>query len=99
MLRLAKFTNAHAKLTFLGMGSAEGYPFRDLHEPCRKIIAVYTPDRCVWGSDFPCELWTPKTTYSQNLRVFTDELGLEMAAKEAILGKTARRLYFRGKLG
>ena len=27
-----------------------------MHEPCRKIIAAYTPDRCVWGSDFPCEL-------------------------------------------
>ena len=99
MLRLAKHTNAHAKLTCLGMGSAEGYPFRDMHEPCRKIIAFYTPDRCVWGSDFPCELWTPQATYSQNLRLFTEELGLETAAKEAILGKTARRLYFRGKLG
>jgi len=97
MLRLAKYANAHAKLTFLATGSAEGYPFRDMHEPCHKIIAAYTPDRCVWGSDFPCELWTPKATYSQNLRLFTEELGLETAAKEAILGKTARRLYFRGK--
>ena len=98
-LRLAKYTNAHAKLTFLGMGSAESYPFRDMLEPCRKIIAVYTPDRCVWGSDFPCELWTPKATYSQNLRLFTEELGLETAAKVAILGQTARRLYFRSKMG
>jgi predicted TIM-barrel fold metal-dependent hydrolase len=100
MLRLAKYTNAHAKLTFLATGSAEPYPFRDMHEPCRKIIAAYTPDRCVWGSDFPCELWTPKSTYSQNLRLFTEQqLGLGTAAKEAILGKTARHLYFRGKLG
>jgi L-fuconolactonase len=99
MFRLAKYTNAYAKLTFLGMGSAEPYPFRDMHEPCRKIIRVYTPDRCVWGSDFPCELWTPKATYSQNLRLFTEDLGLGASAKEAILGKTARRLYFRGKAG
>jgi predicted TIM-barrel fold metal-dependent hydrolase len=97
MLRLAKYTNAHAKLTFLATGSAERYPFRDMHEPCRKIIGAYTPDRCVWGSDFPCELWTPKATYSQNLRLFTEDLGLGTAAKDAILGKTARRLYFRGK--
>lgn len=99
MLRLARYPNAYAKLSFLGMGSAESYPFRDMHEPCRKIIAVYTPDRCVWGSDFPCELWTPRATYSQNLRLFTEELGLGTAAQEAILGKTAHRLYFRGKLG
>jgi len=98
MLRLAKYTNAHAKLTFLATGSLEGYPFRDMHEPCLKIIAAYTPDRCVWGSDFPCELWTPKATYGQNLRVIDEELGLGTAAKEAILGKTARGLYFRGKV-
>ena len=99
MVRLAKYTNAYAKLSFLSMGSAEGYPFRDMQGSCRKIIAAYAPDRCVWGSDFPCELWTPKATYSQNLRLFTEELGLGTAAKEAILGKTAGGLYFRGKLG
>jgi predicted TIM-barrel fold metal-dependent hydrolase len=97
MLRLAKYPNAHAKLTFLATGSAEGYPFRDMHEPCRKIVDAYTPDRCIWGSDFPCELWTPKSTYAQNLEVFRTGLGLSQAAKEAILGKTALRLYFRGK--
>ena len=98
MLRLARYPNAHAKLTILATGSAEEYPFRDMHESCRAIIRAYTPDRCVWGSDFPCELWTPKATYAQNLRLFTEELGLNAATKEAILGKTARRLYFRGKL-
>lgn len=97
MLRLAKYPNAHAKLSFLATGSAEEYPFRDMHDPCKQIIAAYTPDRCVYGSDFPCELWTPKATYAQNLSLFTDELQLGIAAKESILGKTARRLYFRGK--
>jgi predicted TIM-barrel fold metal-dependent hydrolase len=99
MLRLSKYPNTHAKLTFLATGSGESYPFRDLHEPCLKIIAAYQPDRCVWGSDFPCDLWTPKATYTQNLRLFTDELGLGAATKEAILGKTAQRLYFGDKLG
>ncbi len=97
LLRLAKHPNVHAKLSFLATGSAEAYPYRDMHEPCRKIIAAYTPDRCVWGSDFPCPLWTPKSTYAQNLRLFTGILGLSAAAQEAILGKTALRLYFRGK--
>ncbi len=99
MTRLARYPGAHAKLTFLATGSAESYPFVDMHEPCRKIMAAYSPDRCVWGSDFPNELWTPKATYAESLRLFTEELGLGEAAKEAILGTTARRLYFRGKLG
>lgn len=97
LLRLSKYANAHAKLTFLPTGSAEPYPFRDMHEPCRRIIAAFSADRCIWGSDFPCELWTPKSSYAQNLRLFTEELGLEAAVKEAILGKTAKGLYFRGK--
>jgi predicted TIM-barrel fold metal-dependent hydrolase len=96
MLRLAKYSNAHAKLTFLATGSALEYPFRDMHEPCRKIIAAYSPERCVWGSDFPNELWTPKATYGQSLRLFTHELGLDEKSKRAILGQTAQGLYFPG---
>ncbi len=98
MLRLAKFPNTHAKLTFLATGSAEEYPFRDMHGPCRKIIDAYTPDRCIWGSGFPNQLWTPKATYAQNLTLFTEQLGLPAAAKTAILGATANRLYFAGRL-
>ncbi|HEV2498151.1 MAG TPA: amidohydrolase family protein [Terriglobia bacterium] len=98
MLRLAKFPNAYAKLSFLPLGSAEEYPFRDMHDPCMRIIAAFGADRCVWGSNFPCELWTPKSSYAQNLRLFTYELGLQDAAREAILGQTASRLWFRDKL-
>lgn len=95
MIRLARYPNAHAKLTFLPTGSLEGYPFRDMHEPCRKILAAYSPGRCVWGSNFPCELWTPRSDYRQNLRVFQCELGLDESAQRAILGATAQRLYFQ----
>ncbi|MGH9398371.1 MAG: amidohydrolase family protein [Terriglobia bacterium] len=98
MLRLARFPNTYAKLSFLPLGSIEEYPFRDMHEPCKKIIACYGADRCVWGSNFPCELWTPKSSYAQNLRLFTHELGLQDAARDAILGRTAHQLWFRDKL-
>ncbi|HVW09458.1 MAG TPA: amidohydrolase family protein [Bryobacteraceae bacterium] len=99
LLRLSKYRNAHAKLSFLATGSAEAYPFRDMQGPCKQIIAAFTPDRCIWDSDFPCELWTPKATYAENLRLFTQELNLSEAAKVSILGATARKLYFRDKLG
>ncbi len=98
MTRLAKFANAYAKLSFLPLGSAETYPFRDMHEPCRRIIAAYGPDRCVWGSNFPCDLWTPKSTYAQNLRLFTHEMGLAKRAQQGILGRTAQKLWFKGRL-
>jgi predicted TIM-barrel fold metal-dependent hydrolase len=93
VLDLARFPNLHAKLTFLPTGSAEDYPFRDLHAACRRFVDAYGPDRCVWGSDFPTELWCPKTTYTGHLRLFREELGLTPAEQAAILGATAARVY------
>ena len=94
VLKMSRHRNLHAKLTFLPIGSATGYPCADLHDACLKIIAAFGPERCVWGSDFPCELWTPQVSYEEHLRIFTDALPLKEAARAAILGQTARRLWF-----
>ncbi len=94
LLAMARFPNLHAKLSHVVTGSKQEYPFTDMHESCRKIIQAYGPERCLWGSDFPCELWCPKATYSQHLRVFTHELGLDEKTKRQILGETPRRLWF-----
>lgn len=94
MKRLAELSNVHAKLTFIPTGTKTPYPCSGLHDACRQVIAMFTPERCVWGSDFPCELWCPNITYSQHLRIFTHELGLDDKAKRAILGETAYRLWF-----
>jgi predicted TIM-barrel fold metal-dependent hydrolase len=98
LVRLASFANTYAKLSFLPMGSNEEYPFRDMQDSCHKIIAAFGANRCVWGSNFPPELFTPKATYAQHLRIFTHELGLRERTKEAILGETARQLWFQNKL-
>ncbi|MCH2210551.1 MAG: amidohydrolase [Fuerstiella sp.] len=94
VVRLAELPGAHAKLTFIPTGTAEPYPCRDLHHACRQVIAAFSPQRCVWGSDFPCELWCPEISYADHLKIFTRELGLETSAKKAILGETARGLWF-----
>ncbi|MDA1055739.1 MAG: amidohydrolase family protein [Planctomycetota bacterium] len=95
MLALAKLPNVHAKLTFIPTGSAEAYPCRDMHDACHAVIEAFGGQRCVWGSDFPCELWCPKVTYAQHLKIFSHELGLDEATKKAILGETAHRLWFQ----
>jgi predicted TIM-barrel fold metal-dependent hydrolase len=91
---LAELPNVHAKLTFVPTGSAEPYPCRDMHKACYRVIEAFSPNRCVWGSNFPCELWCPEISYAQHLRIFAEELELDKASKEAILGKTATRLWF-----
>ena len=94
VVELARHPNLHAKLTFMPTGSAEEYPFRDMHDACKLFIEAFGPERCVWGSDFPVELWCPKVTYEQHLRIFRDHLGLTPDELAAVLGGTAERLWF-----
>ena len=96
MQTLAKHENVHAKLTFIPTGTKQPFPCRDLHDACHTVIKAFGPDRCVWGSDFPCELWLKdsKVTYAQHLRIFTHELGLDRMARRDILGRTAFKLWF-----
>lgn len=94
VVKLARHSNLHAKLTFVPTGSTAGFPCEDMHAPCMRIADAYGPERCVWGSDFPCELWTPKVSYAEHLRIFREVLPLKTAAREAILGGTARKLWF-----
>jgi L-fuconolactonase len=96
VLSLSQHKNLYAKLTFVPTGSVTGYPCADMHEACLKIINAFGPERCVWGSDFPCELWTPKVTYADHLKIFTEALPLKDTARAQILGETARRLWFPG---
>ena len=94
VLELARFRNLHVKLTFAVTGSDEDYPFRDTHPILKRLIEAFGPDRCMWGSDFPCELWLKKATYAEHLALFTDELGLSPAEQDAILGGTAMQVWF-----
>jgi predicted TIM-barrel fold metal-dependent hydrolase len=97
VLRLSRHKNLHAKLTFLPTGSSTGYPCADMHAPCLQIVDAYGAERCIWGSDFPNELWTPRVSYAEHLRIFQKDLPLKPAARTAILGETAHKLWFAGK--
>jgi predicted TIM-barrel fold metal-dependent hydrolase len=94
VLRLAGHPNLHAKLTWLVDTSDQEYPFADTQPLLRAVVKAYGAERCVWGSDFPCELWTPKATYTQAFTLFTQALGLSAAEQEAILSTTPGRLWF-----
>jgi predicted TIM-barrel fold metal-dependent hydrolase len=91
---LAEIPSVYAKLTFIPTGSAEPYPCRDMHDACYQVIETFQPERCIWGSNFPCELWCPAISYAEHLRIFTNELKLEESARRAILGETAAKLWF-----
>lgn len=94
VLSLADYPNLYAKLSFLVTGSKEPYPCRDTHVLGRRVIEAFGSERCMWGSDFPTELWIPKASYAEHIHLFTHELGLDAAARAAVLGGTAQRLWF-----
>ena len=94
VLELARFENLYAKLSFIVTGSAEEFPCRDMFDLTRRIIEAYTPERCIWGSDFPTALWIPKVTYQRHLNIFDQHLGLSESEKSLILGQTALQLWF-----
>jgi predicted TIM-barrel fold metal-dependent hydrolase len=58
------------------------------------VVKAFGAERCVWGSDFPCDLWCPKVSYAEHLRIFTRDLPLSAADRAAIIGGTARGLWF-----
>lgn len=92
---LARHRNLHAKLTFLVTASQQAYPFADTHEIARRMLGAFGADRCMWGSDFPCEFWLRgKASYGQHLAVVRDELGLSEADQAQVMGETALRVFF-----
>lgn len=60
----------------------------------RQILDAYGPGRCMWGGNFPAELWHPKLSYADHLAVLRDEICQSPAEGEAILGETPLRVWF-----
>jgi predicted TIM-barrel fold metal-dependent hydrolase len=70
LLPLASLPNVAIKATGAPGYSAEGYPFRDIHDGLHRIYDAFGPDRFFWGTDItrmPC-------SYRQCVTLFTQEL-------------------------
>ena len=53
VLRMADTGRATVKLSGAFRCSREPYPFRDLDSFAAALLAAYTPENCIWGSDWP----------------------------------------------
>lgn len=67
ILRMADTGRAAVKLSGAIRSSREPYPFRDLDPFVRALLAAYTPENCIWGSDWPFIKLTEKPDYRQAL--------------------------------
>ena len=95
VLDLSRFKNLHAKVDFIGTGTQRAYPCDDLHDAAMQVIRAYGPERCLWTSSYPNEIWTPKITYAEHLKIFTEALPLRDSERKLILGENARKIWFK----
>lgn len=84
MLALAKYRNVAVKLSGAPSNSGDAYPYRNIHEPIRRIIDAFGPSRCFWGTDItrmPCP-------YRQCVTMFTQEMSwLQGRDLELVMGR------------
>ncbi len=70
MLALAKHPNIGVKLSGAPSNSSAAYPWRNIHDPIKRIVDAFGPARCFWGTDLsrmPC-------SYRQCVTMFTEEM-------------------------
>jgi predicted TIM-barrel fold metal-dependent hydrolase len=91
MRALAAAPNVHVKLS--GLGTFARACSVELWGPViRETVALFGPERCMFGSNFPIErLWT---TYEEVVRVTAECLSaLSADERRAVLHDTAIRVY------
>ncbi|HAF61441.1 MAG TPA: hypothetical protein DCK95_03850 [Anaerolineaceae bacterium] len=95
LLELCEYPNIYVKLSGLNYYSKQKAPYRDTWQLLSAVANRFTPQRCMWGSDFPFieEHWS----YAQNLETFKQELGFPTTELEWILGGTAGNIWWNDR--
>ena len=73
-------------------GSGVPDPFRNMHDPIKRVIDAFGVERSLWGTDFSR---LPDTcTYRQAVTMFTQELDfLRGDDLEMVMGKSIARFF------
>jgi predicted TIM-barrel fold metal-dependent hydrolase len=92
----ARLPHVHVKVSGLGALSAERHPHRELWPAALEIVAAFGPERCLFGTDAS---GTDPAAYAAQVELWRDRIPLGPAAREEILGGTARRLFCQEAAG
>jgi predicted TIM-barrel fold metal-dependent hydrolase len=86
IVALADIPNVSVKVSAAPCYSSEPYPFRNLHEPLKRIIQGFGVRRSFWGSDVSRVL--AHCSYRQAVTMFTEELDfLSKGDLEWVMGR------------
>lgn len=92
LLRVGKEGRAALKLSGAFRRSCEPYPHADLDGFVRALIEAFTPQRCVWGSDWPFINWPTKPVYDEALALLARWIPGEQD-RRAVLWDTPAALF------
>ncbi|WP_315797589.1 amidohydrolase family protein [Bradyrhizobium sp. SZCCHNRI3043] len=94
MHKLAACRNVVSKLSGLGTFIRRNDP-ADVADVVRETFAIFGPERCLFGSNFPIEkLWTDYRTLVAAYEAAIH--GLDKRTRAQVMGETARRVYRLG---
>lgn len=89
---IGEYERAYVKVSLQVNQSKAPWPYRDLHGFTKRTIDRFTPQRCMWGSNFP--LIPDTVTYDEILAVVRDHLDwLSADERASVLGGTALGLW------
>jgi predicted TIM-barrel fold metal-dependent hydrolase len=92
LLALARTGRATVKLSGPFRFSRGAAPYADTLPYVRAILDAYTPERCVWGSDWPFLRMPERVDYGPVLKYVETWLP-DAAARRKVLWDTPRRLF------
>jgi predicted TIM-barrel fold metal-dependent hydrolase len=96
LLRLARGGRTFVKLSGYEKFSREPYPYTDVHRYVRALIEAFTPDACVWASDWPFLKASKRVDYGLLLKLVQYLLPLEHE-RHQVLWETPQKLFCFGK--
>ena len=92
VLLLADTGRAVVKLSGAFRESNEDFPYSDLDPFVAAILEAYTPDNCIWGSDWPFLNMDSKPEYGQTMDILERWLP-NTEERRQVLWKTPARLF------
>lgn len=92
LLERAATGRYYVKISGLVKCSAQRYPWEDSWPYVQALLEAFTPERCVWGSDWPFLKAPERIDYGTILSLF-EHLVPDAADRRAILWDTPARLF------
>lgn len=92
LLELGRTERASIKLSGFSQFSGERHPYRDIHEFIAALLDAFTPDRCMWGSDWPFLRATERIDYGP-LLCLAETILADATTRRKVFWDTPRRLF------